>query len=87
VELLTMHFSPPSCQFIPLRSKYSLNHPVSQISSICALHLTWEPKFHTHTTTIKTDYKNTLSCFISFHPRGTAFEGRRWQRETLSWEL
>jgi hypothetical protein len=28
MELLMMQFSPPSCHFIPLRSKYSLRHPI-----------------------------------------------------------
>jgi hypothetical protein len=28
MELLSMHFFPPSCHFIPLRSKYSPKHPV-----------------------------------------------------------
>jgi hypothetical protein len=28
MKLLIMHLSPSSCHFIPLRSKYSLQHPV-----------------------------------------------------------
>jgi hypothetical protein len=28
MELLMMQFSPPSCHFIPLKSKYSSQHPV-----------------------------------------------------------
>jgi hypothetical protein len=39
-----MQFSPPSCHFIPLWSKYSPRHYVLKYS-----HLMSEIKFHTHT--------------------------------------
>jgi hypothetical protein len=36
MKLLIMQFSPTSCNFIPLRSKYSPQHPVLKHPSLCS---------------------------------------------------
>jgi hypothetical protein len=49
MKLISIH-SPPSCHLLlPLRSKYSPQHPVLKTPSIYVLLLVWETKFHTHT--------------------------------------
>jgi len=47
MKLLIMQSSPSSCHFIPLKSKYSLQHLFS--NTLHGLPLAWETKFHTHT--------------------------------------
>jgi hypothetical protein len=49
MKLLTMQFSPTSCQIIPLRSKYSPQHPVRKYPQVYVPILMSETKFHTHT--------------------------------------
>jgi hypothetical protein len=44
-----MQSSPAFCYFLPLRSKYSPQHPVFKYPQIYVLPLVWETKFHTHT--------------------------------------
>jgi hypothetical protein len=47
MQLLIMQFSPASCHFLPLRSKYSPKCSIlcSQALSICVLTLKWESGF------------------------------------------
>jgi hypothetical protein len=49
MKLLIMQFSPTSCHFIPLRSKYCPQHPVLKHPQVCLPPLMSKTKFHTHT--------------------------------------
>jgi hypothetical protein len=48
MKLFIMQSSPASSHFLPLRSKYFLQHTVLKHSHY-VLPLVWETKFHTHT--------------------------------------
>jgi hypothetical protein len=53
MKLLIMQSSSASCHFLPLRSKYSPQHPVLKHPQICALPLMWQTKLHAHTEQAK----------------------------------
>jgi hypothetical protein len=53
IKLLIMQFYTTSCYFIPLRSKYSLQHPVLKRLSLCSSLNVREHVSHPHKTTDK----------------------------------
>jgi hypothetical protein len=81
MKLPIMQFSPSLHYFIPLRSKYSPQHPVlKHPHSVCALPLMLETKFHTHTKWL------AELCFVYFNlyvPRQQA-GGQKTQNRTVA---
>jgi hypothetical protein len=65
MKLLIMQFSPPSYHFIPLRAKYSPQHPVLKHPQVYVLPLMSETKFHTHTEQFIWGHCQYLDCIMS----------------------
>jgi hypothetical protein len=53
MKLLIMQFSPTSCHFISLRSKYSLQHPVLNTLSLFSCLNVRDQVSHLYRTTVK----------------------------------
>jgi hypothetical protein len=53
MKLLTMQYSPTSHHFLPLRSKYSPQHPFSNTLNICSSLSVRDKTAHLYRTTVK----------------------------------
>jgi hypothetical protein len=91
MKLFVMQFSPPSRHFIPLRCKYSPQHPVLDTINLCSSLNVRDLVSHTYRTTGKIIYSPLCSIIFNFSTAEDKTEGSglngsmHYQNSMSSW--